>query len=105
MHVRRRLGWAAAVALGVMATAPAGAWAAPTRYTLANGCFALQSSSGQPVAGGDHVRMQATTLGSYLLYRPDRTFLAPQGDGSVALDQRPSQAADWRVNDAPVRTF
>jgi microsomal dipeptidase-like Zn-dependent dipeptidase len=107
MHVRRWLLWTAAVALGLTAAAPAGAWAAdaPIRYTLANGCYALQSSSGQPVARGDHVRMQATTLGSYLLYRPDRTFLAAQGDGSVAPDQRPSPAADWRVTEAPGRTF
>ena len=70
MHVRRRLRRTAAVALGLMAAAPAAAWAAdpPTRYSLANGCYALQSSSGQVVAGGDHVRMQATTLGSYLLW-------------------------------------
>src|SRR5947207_11427850 len=106
MHIRRLRG-AAAVALGVMAAAPAGAWAAdaPTRYSLANGCYALQSSSGQVVAGGDHVRMQATTLGSYLLYRPDRTFLAAQGDGSVAPAQQPSPAADWRVTEAPGGTF
>ena len=44
--------------------------------------------------------MQATTLGSYLLYRPDRTFLAAQADGSVAPDAEPSPAADWRVAEA-----
>src|SRR3989442_14782783 len=49
--------------------------------------------------------MQATTLGSYLLYRPDRTFLAAQADGSVAPDQQPSPAADWRVTEAPGGTF
>src|SRR5207244_11068910 len=98
---------AAVVLVGVMAAARAAAWAAdaPTRYSLANGCYALQGSSGQVVAGGDHVRMQATTLGSYLLYRPDRTFLAARGDGSVAPDQQPSPAADWRVKEAPGRTF
>ena len=54
MRVRRRLERTAAVALGLMAFAPAGAWApeAPTRYTLANGCYALQGASGQVVAGG-----------------------------------------------------
>ncbi|MDX6673693.1 MAG: hypothetical protein QOH11_1111, partial [Solirubrobacteraceae bacterium] len=76
-----------------------------TRYTLANGCYTLQSPSGQVVAGGDHVRMQATTLASYLLYRPDRTFLAAQGNGSVAPGQQPSPAADWRVKEAPGGTF
>ena len=107
MHVRRRLPRVAAVALGLMAVATAGASAAtaPTRYTLANGCYTLQSPSGQVVAGGDRVRMQATTLASYLLYRPDRTFLAAQGNGSVAPDQRPSPAADWRVKEAPGGTF
>jgi hypothetical protein len=90
-----------------MAAAPAGAWAAdaPTRYTLANGCYALQSAPGQVVAGGDHVRMQATTLGSYLLYRPDRTFLAAHAGGSVASDPQPSPAADWRVREAPGGMF
>src|SRR5438045_9568769 len=99
MHVRLRLRRTAAVALGVMAAAPAGAWAAdaPTRYSLANGCYALQSSSGQVVAGGDHVRMQATTLGSYLLYRPDRTVLAAPGDGRVAPAHARSPGADGRV--------
>src|SRR5436190_17905890 len=107
MNFRRWLGRTTAVALGLTAVAPAGAGAAaaPTRYTLANGCYALQGSSGQVVAGGDHVRMQATTLGSYLLYRPDHTFLATHDDGSVAPDRRPSPAADWRVTEAPGRTF
>jgi hypothetical protein len=87
--------------------APAGASAAdaPTRYSLANGCYALESSSGQVVAGGDQLRMQATTLGSYLLYRPDRTFLSARDDGSVAAAQQPSAAADWRVEDAPGQAF
>src|SRR6476619_4403977 len=107
MHGSRRLLGTVAVALGLTAATPvAGAWAdAPTRYTLANGCYTLQSPSGQVVAGGDRVRMQATTLASYLLYRPDRTFLAAQGNGGVAPDQRPSPAADWRVKEAPGGAF
>jgi hypothetical protein len=107
MDVRRRLRQVAPVVLGFAVAAPAGASAAdaPTRYTLANGCNALQSSSGQVVAGGDRLRMQATTLGSYLLYRPDGTFLAAHDDGSVAPDQQPSPAADWRVQEAPGGTF
>jgi hypothetical protein len=99
---RRRLTAAAALALAMAAAgqAPAGAAAAPTRYTLANGCYALQGPSGQVIAGADRVRMQATTLASYPLYRPDRTFLAAQDDGSVGPAQSPSPAADWRVREA-----
>jgi hypothetical protein len=86
---------------------PTGAWAAdaPTRYSLANGCYALESSSGQVVAGGDRLRMQATTLSSYLLYRTDGTVLSALADGSVAPSPQPSAAADWRVDDAPGQTF
>src|SRR5215212_9000329 len=86
--------WLATVALLAL---PAGAVAAdaPTRYSLAGGCYALQG-----VAGGEQVRMQATTLGRYLLFRPDGTFLAAQEDARVAPAAQPSPAADWRVEEA-----
>ncbi len=105
MRRRRRLAAAAALALAVAGHASAASAAAPTRYTLVNGCYALQGPSGQVIAGADRVRMQATTLGSYLLYRPDRTFLAAQGDGGVAPAPEPSPAADWRVREAGEGTF
>src|SRR5436190_21354375 len=76
-------------------------WAAPsanaqqTRYSLANGCYRLAG-----VDSAQQVRMQATALGRYLLYRPDHTFVAAQTDGSVAPAKDPSPAADWRVDDA-----
>ena len=88
---------ALAAALPVV-TAPAPAAAAETRYSLAGKCFALQAS-GAAVKGAERVRMQATDLGTYLLYLPDRTFLAAQDDGSVAPAAEPSPAADWRVAD------
>jgi hypothetical protein len=44
--------------------------------------------------------MQATRLGSYLLYTPDRKFLAVAADGSVAPADAPSPAADWQVDPA-----
>ena len=54
--------------------APAGA---VTPYSVAGGCYALQNAdTGRTVPGAERVRLKATTLGSYLLYRPDRTFLA-----------------------------
>src|SRR5256885_2801717 len=49
--------------------------------------------------------MQATALGRSLLYRPDRTFLASQDDGSVQPAATPSPAADWRVDDTGGGTF
>jgi microsomal dipeptidase-like Zn-dependent dipeptidase len=78
----------------------------PTRYSLARGCYGLRSApSGQIVPGADRLRMQATTLGSYLLYRPDRKVLAVQDDDSVAPETKASRAADWRVVEAGAGTF
>src|SRR5213078_3793946 len=51
-------------------------------------------------AGGQQVRMQATTLGRYLLYRPDGSYLAAQDGGGVAPASDPSPAADWAVTEA-----
>ncbi|MCW3048608.1 MAG: hypothetical protein JWO74_2892 [Solirubrobacterales bacterium] len=90
---------AAAVALAGIPAA-AGAADTPTRYSLANGCYTLTRADGQAVAGAERVRMQATALGRYLLYRPDRTFLAANDDGSVSPAGAPSPAADWRVAEA-----
>src|SRR3954465_2902860 len=73
---------------------------APTRYSLANGCYAAAG-----VPGAEHVRMQATALGRYLLYRPDHTFLASQADGTVAPASAPSPAADRRGDDAGAGAF
>ena len=93
---------AAVVAAGFAAT-PASA--APTRYSLANGCYSLSAPDGRPVDVAQHVRMQATALGRYLLYRPDRSFVAAQSDGTVGTAAAPSPAADWRVAEAGGRTF
>lgn len=90
-------------ALGALAAVPAAGSAAPSaanRYSLAGGCFALKSAAGSAVAGTSRLRMQATALGSYLLYGPDRTFLAAHEDGSVGPAAAPSPAADWRVTAA-----
>ena len=93
---KSRRWWPVLVAV-TAAAAPASARAAdaPTRYSLAGGCYALGG-----VAGGEQIRMQATALGRYLLYRPDRTFVAARDDGTVAVADAPSPAADWRVEEA-----
>jgi microsomal dipeptidase-like Zn-dependent dipeptidase len=74
----------AALALLLLAFA-APAHAAPTRYSLANGCYAV---NGLP--GAEQVRMQAADLGAYLLYRPDGTYVTPQGVSA--------QPAIWTVH-------
>ena len=83
------------------------------RYSLANGCYALRSqSTGRfvvKVAGGyratasgaadaEPFRMQATRLGSYLLYGRARDFLAATAQGAVAAAARPSPLADWELS-------
>jgi hypothetical protein len=95
------------VAFVLAAVMPGAARAAgtPTRYSLANGCWTLRDYSGQPVAGADRLRLQATALGSYLLYRPGGDFLAATQDGSVGPVAQPSPAADWVVTDGATGGF
>lgn len=103
------MGWRAAagiaLALVLGTAAGAGAAEAQTRYSLAGGCFSLLGSSGDTLDGAEKVRMQATALGRYLLYRPDGTFLAAQADGRVGQAREPGPAADWRVEEAEGGTF
>jgi microsomal dipeptidase-like Zn-dependent dipeptidase len=96
-----------ALAVALVLVAPASAASqTPTRYSLAGGCHGLRSApSGQTVPGAERLRMQATTLGSYLLYRPDGMVLAVQEGGSVTPEAKASPAADWRVADAGAGTF
>ncbi len=89
-----------AVALATMMMVPASARAqTQTKYSFAGGCYA---ASGLP--GAESVRMQATALGSYLLYRPDRTFVALQ-DGAPGVATKPSPDADWTVEPATGGAF
>jgi hypothetical protein len=89
------------------------------RYALANGCYAFRSrSTGRYIAkdGGDYrvsaatkgaaepFRMQATALGRYLFYGPDREVMS--GDRSaVSAAGMPGRAADLRVDVAPANGF
>ncbi|MDX6616251.1 MAG: hypothetical protein QOD60_1342, partial [Solirubrobacterales bacterium] len=54
-------------AVAIVASA-APAAQAETRYSLAGGCFTLTSATGQAAPGAGKLRMQATRLGSYMLY-------------------------------------
>ena len=73
---------------------------APTRFSLAGGCYDLRAPSGSVVANGSQLRLQATRLGSYLLYTPGRQFLAAGDAGNVGPVAQPSPQADWQVDDA-----
>ena len=97
------------------------------RYALANGCYALRHpstgfvakapggyrASAGSVGEGEAFRMQATALGSYLLYGRDRDFMAKGGPGlplpgaaqPVAPASGASPDADWRVDANPDGTF
>ena len=104
---------AAAPAKAPPARSLASATGEDRRYALANGCYALRSPSGfvaKDAAGysasagsadaAERFRMQATALGSYLLYGRDRDVMAANALGAVAPAAKASPAADWRVDDA-----
>jgi hypothetical protein len=96
---------------------PAASSAAPrptNRYTLANGCYQLRSSSlnqlviqdnGRYAAGlgdnGERFRMEATGLGTYLLYGHNRDFLGVNADHTISNHAAPSDATVWEVNTVP----
>src|SRR3954469_25111837 len=88
------------VAAAALAAPASSAAQAPTRYSLAGGCYALSG-----VSGAEHVRMQATALARYLLYQPTRTFLPARALGSGPPAGAPSPAVDWRVDGAGGRAF
>lgn len=62
----------------LLLAAPAGA---ADRYAFAGGCYAVGG-----LAGAEQVRMQATALGRYLLYRPDGTYVTPGGISATPAD-------------------
>src|SRR5690348_13774727 len=69
-----------------------------TRYPVVHGCYTIREASGKPV--GRQVgpfRMRATALGQYLLFGVHGQFLADR-DGTIVADNRPSPAAEWRLD-------
>jgi hypothetical protein len=92
-----------ALAIAAAGTSPA---KAETRYSIAGGCFTLTSAqTGQAAPGAAEQRMQATDLGSYLLYGSSLDFLASLGGDAVGRAAQPSPAADWTVEDAADSSF
>ena len=82
------------------------------RYAMAGGCYALQSAAtgkwvvpdsggygakGTSITGALPFHFQATDLGTYLLFGPDKTFLTANLLLRPAPVQSPSSMADWTV--------
>ena len=78
------------LALLAMLLLAAPAQGAETKYSVANGCFAV--AKGAPEGP---YRLKATTLAQYLLYTKDEQFLTPDGP-----EAQPSEAAEWRATEA-----
>ena len=81
-----------AVVLVLMTAAPA---TAQDRYAYAGGCYAVGG-----VAGAEQVRMQATALGRYLLYRPDGTYATPAGISATPADWELTPELQARITPA-----
>jgi microsomal dipeptidase-like Zn-dependent dipeptidase len=96
---------------GAVAAAPA---SAADVYSYANGCHALRdtttgryvvrdalgyTASAANVGGATPFRMQATALGRYLLYGPDRRMPSAAPLNAVASTTTPGPPADWQVQD------
>jgi hypothetical protein len=92
----------ALIAIGFTASA-AGAAVPPDKYGFVHGCYALQDDNTQeliaPAAGP--FRMQATDLGTYLLYGVHEDFLEDPGTGVPTPAATPSTAAEWQVTGDP----
>jgi hypothetical protein len=103
---------AALLALTVGAGRASAAAPELNRYSIVHGCFALKPASGggfiaQTGSGytasaprksaAEPFRMQATDLGTYLLYGPARDFLGLTGAGAVVVATSPSNLTEWTV--------
>jgi len=89
-----------AIAVTPFTALPSAAAVRPdARYTLANGCYQLRSNALGRTVGTDSgpFRLQATSLGHYLLYGRRGDFLTAADDGSVSPAPAPSEQGDFSV--------
>jgi len=98
--MRRGLTLVVATVAAVATVVPAAAAAAPLdRFSLVNGCFDARTTDGRVLTGGlGPVRMQATALGTYLLYGTAQEVVAGTAAGEVVRAAAPSPAAEWQVS-------
>src|SRR5947199_10782374 len=62
-----------------------------SRYSLVHGCYSVRTASGQMLGP---FRMQATTLGQYLLYGGPGSYLG----AGLKTERAPGQSTVWRVD-------
>lgn len=102
-----------ALPVPVALASPAPTTGANARYALANGCYALKSkslgrlvaksgggaynASAGAVSGAEPIRMQATGLGTYLLFGRQGDFIGTDSQGRVRTASAPSDSAEWKV--------
>jgi hypothetical protein len=102
---RRRLGLIGTFAVAACLFPPTAGAKAPTRYSIAGGCYSLESTrTGKVAPIAARQRLKATQLGSYMLFGRKRDFLAASGT-SVARAAKPGPNADWRVEPAAGESF
>ena len=78
------------------------------RYTLVHGCYEVRSGFGAGTvlgAASSPYRMQATTLGQYLLYGTHQDFLVQTGFLGIGLAATPSKRAEWQVTGTGATKF
>jgi len=96
MSLRSKTATAVALLAFLIPTAAAHAAGENDRYALVHGCYDLVGAG----APQGPVRMQATRLGSYLLYTKDRRFVTASGVAAA-----PSDAADFAVDGTDASGF
>jgi hypothetical protein len=108
----------AVVATQLAGTAVASGGKGPTRYTLANRCWALVlARNREPVTAiGNHYEvngkrapaafyLKPTRLGTYLVYDQDGRLMAAGRSGHVGRSDHPGRRAEWAPKRARHRTF
>ena len=91
------------LALLALAALLPGQAAAADRYALAGGCYTADRRR-PACACAEQVRLQATALGRYLLYRPDGTFVAAQRGRHARARRRAEPGRGLRASRRPAAT-
>src|SRR3954469_6393477 len=98
----------ALAALALLVAAPS-AFAADTRYSLANDCWTLKSASA-PVSDGPFF-LKATDLGSYMFFDKNKGYLSADSSPLAAAGGGLTRAGDggpdgdWKLEDASGGAF